>query len=76
MTADSVTTVGGIGTGNMGSALVKGWLRSEQRGVRLIVWDKIEAAAERLLTPGSISPARSREDLVTRADVVPCRGQA
>ncbi len=25
MTADSVTTVGVIGTGNMGSALVKGW---------------------------------------------------
>lgn len=70
MTADSVTTVGVIGTGNMGSALVKGWLRSDKPGVQLIVWDKIEAAAQRLLTPGSISPARSLEDLVTRADLV------
>lgn len=70
MTADTVTTIGVVGTGSMGSALVKGWLLSERPGVRLVVWDKIEAAAQRLVTPGPISPARSLEDLITRADVV------
>ena len=67
---DRSTSIGVIGTGNMGSALVKGWLRSGDREVRLVVWDKIDAAVQRLLTPGPISPAGSLEDLVARADVV------
>ncbi len=54
----------------MGSALVKGWLRSEDRGVRLVVWDKIETAARRLLTSGPISAAGSLEELVSGSDVV------
>ena len=67
---DRFTTIGVIGTGNMGSTLVKGWLRAEDPGVRLVVWDKIEVAVQRLLTPGPISPAGSLEDLVGRSDVV------
>ena len=33
--------VGVIGTGNMGAALVRGWLRSPEPGMRLLVWDKV-----------------------------------
>ena len=49
---------------------MKGWLRSGDQGIRLVVWDKVDAAVQRLLTPGPISPAGSLEDLVARADVV------
>jgi len=65
-----INTVGVIGTGNMGSALVKGWLRAEGAGIQLIVWDKIEAAAQRLVTPGRVSLAGSLDDLVARVDAV------
>jgi pyrroline-5-carboxylate reductase len=65
-----IDTVGVVGTGNMGSALVKGWLRCEGAGVRLIVWDKIEAAAQRLVAPGRVSLAGSLDDLVPRTDAV------
>jgi pyrroline-5-carboxylate reductase len=65
-----VTTIGVIGTGSMGSALVKGWLRTGEQGVRLIVWDKVEAAMQNVLIPGPVSAAKSVEDLVGRADVV------
>jgi pyrroline-5-carboxylate reductase len=70
MTAIGSTTIGVLGTGNMGSALVRGWLRSGDQRIRLVVWDKVDAAVQRLLTPGPISPAGSLEDLVARADVV------
>ncbi len=65
-----ITTIGVVGTGNMGSALVKGWLRSDEVGVRLVVWDKVEAAARRLVTPGRVSTARSLGDLVAQVEVV------
>jgi len=65
-----IDTVGVIGTGNMGSALVKGWLRCERAGVRLIVWDKIQDAAQRLVTPGRVSLAGSLDDLAARTDAV------
>jgi pyrroline-5-carboxylate reductase len=64
------TTVGVIGTGNMGSALVKGWLRLPGSGIDLLVWDRIEAAARRLLGPDGVAAAGSLGDLVARADVV------
>jgi pyrroline-5-carboxylate reductase len=75
------TTIGVIGTGNMGSALVKGWLRAQAAGggqptpgralgPHLIGWDKVQASVQRLLTDSPISAADSVEDLVARADVV------
>jgi pyrroline-5-carboxylate reductase len=67
---DLPTTIGVLGTGNMGSALVKGWLRSGDRGVRLVVWDKIEASMQRVLAHGPVSAAGSLEDLVARSDAV------
>ncbi len=54
----------------MGSALAKGWLRSPDRQVRLVVWDKIEAATSRLAAAGPIEVAGSLEDLVAAVDAV------
>lgn len=62
--------VGVLGTGSMGGALVKGWLRAAPEDLSLVIWDKVQAAAERLLGPGPIAMAASPEDLVARADTV------
>jgi pyrroline-5-carboxylate reductase len=76
--------VGVIGAGNMGSALIKGWLRTpatapaEAAGytgvasseIDLLVWDKVDAAVQRLLPLGPVSMAGSLEDLVAKSDVV------
>ena len=70
MAAHRVYSIGVVGTGNMGSALVKGWLRAPESGVHIIVWDKVEDAARRLTGTGAIEQAPSLEDLVARADVV------
>jgi pyrroline-5-carboxylate reductase len=67
---DRPTTIGVLGTGNMGSAMVKGWLRCGDEAIRLIVWDKVEASMRRLLSEGPISAAISLADLVERSDVV------
>lgn len=62
------TTIGIIGTGNMGSALVRGWLRAGDPGLRLLVWDKVEDAARRLLTCEAVAMPPSLEWLVEQAD--------
>jgi pyrroline-5-carboxylate reductase len=64
------TTIGVIGTGNMGSALVKGWLRSEPAGPDLVVWDKVQASIQRLPVSERISTAVSLDDIAAKADVV------
>ncbi len=63
-----VTTIGVIGTGNMGSALVKGWLQAGDDGLRLLIWDKVQQAARRLLTCESVHLPPSLESLVREAD--------
>jgi pyrroline-5-carboxylate reductase len=68
-------TVGVVGTGNMGAALVRGWLRAEEAGCsegpgRLLVWDKIEAASRRLLTDSYVGVASSLQELAGEADVI------
>ena len=65
-----MTVVGVIGTGNMGAALVKGWLRAAPEGIGFVVWDKIQAAATRLLVDDRVRVAASLDDLVAQADVV------
>jgi pyrroline-5-carboxylate reductase len=65
-----VTVVGVVGTGNMGAALVRGWLRAAPAGVSWVVWDKIEAAAQRLLVDDRVRMAASLEDLATSADTI------
>jgi pyrroline-5-carboxylate reductase len=77
------TVVGVVGTGNMGSALVKGWLRAEDPacgggsgpdaqgpGIDLLVWDKVEACVRSLPDSDRICAAVSLEDVATRAGVV------
>jgi len=62
--------VGVIGTGNMGSALVKGWLRSPEMDVAFLVWDKLEASVKPLVTLDRVTGAGSLDELVTGSDVV------
>jgi pyrroline-5-carboxylate reductase len=83
---ETSTAIGVIGTGNMGSALVKGWLRAEPAdggsGPSLMVWDRLDASIERLFEEfrssarvstsphGRLLAAGSLEDLVGMTDVV------
>lgn len=62
------TTIGVIGTGNMGSALVRGWLRAVDPDLRLLVWDKVASAAERLVTCEAVAVPPSLEWLVRESD--------
>lgn len=75
--------VGVVGTGNMGSALVKGWLQAEDPvcgedsglgtqglGIDLLVWDKVEACIRNLPDSDRICAAASLEDVVARAGVI------
>lgn len=52
----------------MGSALVRGWLRGEDPDLRLLVWDKVESAAERLVTCEAVQVPPSLEWLVRESD--------
>jgi len=62
-------TVGVIGTGNMGSALVKGWLRGDA-APELIVWDAVETAMDGVLSDHRVKAAASLEELAGGADVI------
>jgi pyrroline-5-carboxylate reductase len=62
--ADIGATIGVIGTGNMGSALVRGWSRALEAGTRVLVWDKVPSAMQRLEDIASVVPAGSPEQLV------------
>jgi pyrroline-5-carboxylate reductase len=63
-------TIGVIGTGNMGSALVRGWSRVSAPGARLLVWDKIPSAVQRLGECEGVVPADSPAQLVAEAEFV------
>jgi pyrroline-5-carboxylate reductase len=63
------TIVGVIGTGNMGSALVRGWSRAAP-GVRLLVWDKLPSAVQRLADCEGVVPAVSAARLTAEAAFV------
>ena len=75
-----VTTVGVIGTGSMGSALVKGWLRASgaqagpgagrDRELRFVVWDKVPAALQSVLGDDRVTAASSLQELAGRAEVI------
>jgi pyrroline-5-carboxylate reductase len=63
-------TIGVIGTGNMGSALVRGWSRVLRPGWRLVVWDKIPSAVERLAGYQGVTIAGSPGELLAESDFV------
>jgi pyrroline-5-carboxylate reductase len=68
--ADAGVTIGVIGTGNMGSALIRGWSRSPALGARLLVWDKIPGALERVEGCEGVVIAVSLAQLVAEAEVL------
>ena len=59
-------TVGVVGTGNMGSALVRGLLRSPASQVDLLVYDVVEERAARLAEGPGVTAIASLEDLAER----------
>jgi pyrroline-5-carboxylate reductase len=63
-------TIGVIGTGNMGSALVRGWSRVLRPGWQLVVWDKVPTAVERLASCNGVTVADSPSNLLTDSDIV------
>jgi len=63
-------TVGVVGTGNMGSALVRGWLCSPDYQVDLLVYDVVEARAGGLAEAQSVTVAASLGDLARQSDVI------
>ena len=68
--AEPGVTIGVIGTGNMGSALVRGWSRSPAPRARLLVWDKIPSAAQRVEGCEGVVIAGSPAQLVAEAEFV------
>ncbi|MFH0916745.1 MAG: pyrroline-5-carboxylate reductase [bacterium] len=63
-------TVGVVGTGNMGSALVRGWLRSPDPQIDLLVYDIVQERAGDLGDAQGVTVAASLEDLAKRSDVL------
>jgi pyrroline-5-carboxylate reductase len=63
-------TIGVIGTGNMGAALVRGWSRAFGDQGRLLVWDTVPGAMEAVASLAGVAAVRSVEQLVEEADVI------
>src|SRR4051794_29729483 len=67
--ADS--TLGLIGAGNMASAMVRGWVRSEpSMAERILVTDRGSGRAERLAREHGVRHVARNAELVRDADVV------
>jgi pyrroline-5-carboxylate reductase len=64
------TTVGVVGAGNMGSALVRGWLRSPDPDLSLLIYDVAEDRARDLACVECVSVASSLEDLGRRSQFI------
>jgi pyrroline-5-carboxylate reductase len=60
-----MSAIGVIGTGAMGTALVRGWVRCSPSPVEILVWDKVPAAMERALAEEGVVAASSLEQLVS-----------
>ena len=69
VTADTALTIGVIGTGNMGAALVRGWSQSPVPP-RMIVWDKVPAALRKVADCEGAVVAGSPAELAAAADIL------
>jgi len=63
------TTVGVVGTGNMGGALVRGWLRACEPEVTFLIYDVIPDRVEALATDERVAAAATLDE-VAGADVI------
>lgn len=67
----SIKRIGLIGTGNMGSAMVKGWIKADRAMVeRITIADAIPSAAKRLAKETGVAVANSNLELVEGSDLV------
>ena len=64
------TIVGVVGTGNMGAALVRGWLRASDSDVSFLVYDVIPERVDELALDDRVRAAASVEDLAREAQVI------
>jgi pyrroline-5-carboxylate reductase len=64
-------TIGMIGSGNMASAMVEGWVRADAaRAQRILVTDRGSGRAARLAELHGVTRVDSNDELVARADIV------
>jgi len=67
----SIKRIGLIGSGNMGSAMVKGWIKADpSMAKRITVTDAAPAAARRLAKEAGVTAAKSTLELVKKSDLV------
>jgi pyrroline-5-carboxylate reductase len=64
------TTVGVVGAGNMGSALVKGWTLSSDPDLSVLVYDVAQERARELACLDCVDMAESLEDLGRRSHFI------
>ncbi len=64
------TIVGVVGTGNMGAALVRGWLRASDSDVSFLVYDVVPERVDELALDDRVRAAASVEDLAREAQVI------
>ncbi len=67
----SVKRIGFIGAGNMGSAMVRGWIKADPGMVeRITVTDAMPAAVKRLAKETGVATAASNLELVKKSDLI------
>ncbi|MCX8032778.1 MAG: NAD(P)-binding domain-containing protein [Thermoleophilia bacterium] len=65
-----MTSVGVIGAGNMGSAMVRGWARDPASNLEVVVWDKVESAVRQFDAFPRVRLAAGLEDVIKDVDFV------
>lgn len=64
------TTIGVMGVGNMGAALVRGWSHASDAELSLLIYDVAQERMEALLGLDGVEAASSPEELAKQADVI------
>jgi len=62
--------IGVIGAGNMGSAMVRGWLRLGSGSPAILVFDKVPGAVDKLVGSSAVCVASSLTQLVSETDLI------